>query len=166
MFLSWIVTQPELICSKLTMKTPEQCVKPVNRKNTDVIGVVLVSSFLTLNNFTHCSGPSTAPVDFEKVKAGWVTIYVYQEVREKSSACLSLLTLSVPCISKSCIEIKVKLNFHTFCGASKDFMKAIKTFIKPFEAPQRSVKTKFNLIFFYSSGTGTGRVNKPQKAFT
>ena len=42
---------------------------------------------------------------------------------------LSLLTLNVPCISESCIEIKIKL-------------KTLKAFIKPFEAPQRSVKTK------------------------
>ena len=28
------------------------------------------------------------------------------------------------------------------CGASKGFMKAFKAFIKPFEAPQRSVKIK------------------------
>ena len=26
------------------------------------------------------------------------------------------------------------------CGASKGFMKAVKAFIKPFEAPQRSMK--------------------------
>ena len=30
--------------------------------------------------------------------------------------------------------------FHTSCGASKSFMKALKTFTKPFEAPQGSVK--------------------------
>ena len=28
--------------------------------------------------------------------------------------------------------------FTLFCGASKGFMKALKAFIKPFEAPQRS----------------------------
>ena len=33
------------------------------------------------------------------------------------------------------------------CGASKGFMKALKAFIKPFEAPQRSVKIKIVLIF-------------------
>ena len=38
-------------------------------------------------------------------------------------------------------------------------MKALKTFIKPFEAPQRSMKIKIELNFFTSSGTGTGRVN-------
>ena len=53
-----------------------------------------------------------------------------------------LLTLPVPYISESCIKIKVKLNFHfqILCRASKCFMKAFKTFIKPFEAPKRSVK--------------------------
>ena len=39
---------------------------------------------------------------------------------------------------------KINLNFyfHTSCGASKGFMKALKAFIKPFEAPQRSTKIK------------------------
>ena len=31
-------------------------------------------------------------------------------------------------------------------------MKALKAFIKPFETPQRSVKIKTQLNFFYSSG--------------
>ena len=37
-------------------------------------------------------------------------------------------------------------------------MKASKAFIKPFEAPQRSVKIKILLNFFSSFGIGTGRV--------
>ena len=32
--------------------------------------------------------------------------------------------------------------FILLCGASKGFMKALKAFIKPFEAPQGSVKIK------------------------
>ena len=32
--------------------------------------------------------------------------------------------------------------FTLYCGTTKDFMKALKAFIKPFEAPQRSVKIK------------------------
>ena len=45
---------------------------------------------------------------------------------------------------------KIKLNFyfHTLCGASKGFMKVLKAFIKPFEAPQRSVKIKIELNFY------------------
>ena len=42
------------------------------------------------------------------------------------------------------------------CGASKGSMKALKAFIKPFEAPQRSVN------FLSSSGIGTGKVNHNQ----
>ena len=49
--------------------------------------------------------------------------------------------------------------FTLLCGASKDFMKAFKAFIKPFEAPQRSVEIKSKVIFFLLSGIGTGRVN-------
>ena len=54
------------------------------------------------------------------------------------------LTLNVLYISESCIEIKIKLNFilTLLCGSSKGFMKAFKAFLKPFEAPQRSVKIK------------------------
>ena len=32
--------------------------------------------------------------------------------------------------------------FTLLCGASKGFMKAVQAFVKPFEAPQRSVKIK------------------------
>ena len=57
----------------------------------------------------------------------------------------AIFTLPVPFISKSCIEIKINLNFyfhHKECGASEGFMKACKAFIKSLEAPQRSVKIK------------------------
>ena len=51
------------------------------------------------------------------------------------------LTLPVPIPDE---EKKVtEIFFLAFlCGASKDFMKAFKAFIKPVEAPQRSVKIK------------------------
>ena len=38
-------------------------------------------------------------------------------------------------------------------------MKALKAFIKPFEAPERSVKIKIEVSFFSLSGIRTGRVN-------
>ena len=52
-----------------------------------------------------------------------------------------MLALPVPIPDE---EKKIKLNFYfrTFGGASKGFMKALKAFIKPFKAPQRSVKIK------------------------
>ena len=70
------------------------------------------------------------------------------------------LTLSAPYISESCIKIKTNLNFYftLLCGPSKGFMKALKAFIKSFEAPQRSVKIKIKLVFFSSSGIGAQRV--------
>ena len=52
------------------------------------------------------------------------------------------LTLPVPCISGSCIEITIKILFLNSCCTSKGFMKAFKVFMKPFGAPQRSVKIK------------------------
>ena len=54
------------------------------------------------------------------------------------------LTLPVPSISEKGIEIKIKLNlyFHTSLWCLKGFMKALKAFIEPFEAPQWNVKIK------------------------
>ena len=40
---------------------------------------------------------------------------------------------------------KTSLNFYFYFGASK----ALKAFIKPFEAPQRSVKIKIYIIFHF-----------------
>ena len=52
-----------------------------------------------------------------------------------------MLTLPAPYISESCIKIEIKLTlifiFTFFCDASKGFMSA---FMKPFQAPQGSVK--------------------------
>ena len=64
-------------------------------------------------------------VDLEQINVLWV-----RDV-------LHVLTLPVPCISKSCIEIKIKLNFYFHF-----FVVPQKAFIKPFEAPQTSVKIK------------------------
>ena len=41
--------------------------------------------------------------------------------------------------------------FTLLCGASKGFMKALKAFIKYFEEPQRSVKIKIELNFYFST---------------
>ena len=51
--------------------------------------------------------------------------------------------------------------FAHFCGASKGFikaLKAIKAFIKLFEASQRSVEIKIQVNFLSSSGIGKGKV--------
>ena len=44
---------------------------------------------------------------------------------------------------------KIKLNFyfHFSLWCLKKFYEGLKAFLKPFEAPQRSVKIKFDLIF-------------------
>ena len=39
--------------------------------------------------------------------------------------------------------------FRLLCGASKSFMKALKVFIKTFEAPQRSLKIKIEVNFYF-----------------
>ena len=55
------------------------------------------------------------------------------------------------------------LSFTLLCGATKDFMKAFKAFIKPFEAPQRNVKIKIEVNFLSLSGVGTGKVKISQE---
>ena len=70
------------------------------------------------------------------------------------------LTLLAPCISETCIKIKIKVNFY-FCSslcASKGFVKASKAFIKPFDAPQTSVKMRIEVNFLFRSGIVMGRV--------
>ena len=52
-----------------------------------------------------------------------------------------MLTLPVP-ISDKEKKLSQIFIFTLLCDTSKGFMKALKTFIKPFEAPQRSVKVK------------------------
>ena len=49
------------------------------------------------------------------------------------------LTLPAPIPDE---EKKLKFFFALLCVASKDFIKALKAFIKPFEVPQRSGKIK------------------------
>ena len=39
--------------------------------------------------------------------------------------------------------------FHTFCGATRSFMKSLKSFLKPFDAPRRSVKIKVQVNFYF-----------------
>ena len=53
------------------------------------------------------------------------------------------------------VEIKINLNFifTLLCDASKGFAKALKAFIKTFQAPQRSVKIKNKLIFSLHLGS-------------
>ena len=56
------------------------------------------------------------------------------------------LTFPAPCISESCIKIKINFYFINFSFSHffvvHFFMKAFKAFIKPFEAPQRRVETR------------------------
>ena len=50
--------------------------------------------------------------------------------------------------------------FTLLCGALKGFTKAFKAFVKHFEAPQRSVKTKIWANFLSPCEIGTRRVKK------
>ena len=63
-------------------------------------------------------------------------------------------------------KININFIFTLFCGTTKGFMNALKAFIKPFEAPRRSVKIKLKLIFIstqLSEMHGAGRVKKDER---
>ena len=61
----------------------------------------------------------------------------------------SWLNPSHPLHFRSCIKIKVNLNFyfHILCDTSKGFMKS------PIEVPQRNLKIKFKLVFSLLPGS-------------
>ena len=67
----------------------------------------------------------TIPLLIETISYRIQEFKVYAKAFEKNCRDYPLLTLPVLCISERCIEIK-----------------ALKAFLKPFEAPQRSVKMK------------------------
>ena len=58
-----------------------------------------------------------------------------------------ILTLPVP-IPDEEKKLSYIFIFTLLCRASKGFRKALKTFIKPFETPERSEKIKISLNFF------------------
>ena len=71
-----------------------------------------------------------------------ITIFINIKTINVTVTCLYChLTLPVPYISGSCIEIKIKSNvyLHTSLWCLKRFDEGL---IKPFEAPQRKVKIK------------------------
>ena len=60
-----------------------------------------------------------------------------------------LLTLSVsfPDEEKKLTQIFI---FTLLCDASKDFMMDLKALVKPFEAPQKRVKIKISVNFYFN----------------
>ena len=60
---------------------------------------------------------------------------------------LSTYPVPIPDKEKKLTSIFI---FTLLCGASKGFMKALKAFIKPFEVPQRSVKIKILVNFYFN----------------
>ena len=60
-----------------------------------------------------------------------------------------ILTLPVPLLDEE-KKLSQIFIFSLLCGVSKDFMKELKAFAKPFEAPQRSVKIKIFLNFYFN----------------
>ena len=79
---------------------------------------------------------------------------------DDSAQLFLIIPVPIPNEEKKLSQIFI---FTLLYGAWKHFMKALKAFIKPIEAPQRSVKLKFNLISIsvqLSEMHGTLKVNK------
>ena len=108
----------------------ERSVKSFNKRNDGIVNYN-VSSIVLLNFGSHL------------LKSRFIR-FIESPLKMMKNAFYFTLTLNVPCISDSCIEIKIKLNFYftLLCGASKGFTKALKAFIKHFAAPKRSLKIK------------------------
>ena len=70
----------------------------------------------------------------------------------KSFSLRFFLTLPALCILG--IYVKIIFIFILLCGASKGFMEDLKAFMKPFGAPQGSIKIKIWVMFLSSSGIG------------
>ena len=71
-----------------------------------------------------------------------------------------------PCISGSCIKIKIIWNFYfdPSLWCLKSFYEVFNPLIKRFEARQRSVKIKFKVNFWSPSGIGKGRIEYINKS--
>ena len=73
----------------------------------------------------------------------------------------TMLTLHVPNPDEE-KKLRQVFIFTLLCGAPIGLMKALKAFVKPFEAPERTVKIKFILTFIsmqLSEMHGTVSVN-------
>ena len=70
------------------------------------------------------------------------------------------LTLPVPCISESCIEIKIKLNFYFYTSfwCLKRFCERLKGVHKTFRGTTKKCENKNLIYFFSSSGVRTGNL--------
>ena len=60
---------------------------------------------------------------------------------------LSTYPVPIPDKEKKLTSIFI---FTLLCGASKGFIKVLNAFIKPFEVPQRSVKIKILVNFYFN----------------
>ena len=108
----------------------------------------------------NCANKILINISTSKQEA--IVFSIFDELYLKTNClCSLILTLNGPCISESCIEIKIKVNVYFDTS-----LWCLKRFMKPFEAPQRSAKIKIQLNFFSSSGIGTGRVKFTCEFFT
>ena len=130
----------------------EQSQAQITWKVKDVVGKCMYHNFhskttillIIIRNFRKSQCKSNS------LQVKWYLIYgLPHELQDD-------LILPAPRISEICIKIKNNLNFFfiLLCGTSKGFMKALKAFIKPFAALERSAKIKIKLIFSLHAGKG------------
>ena len=123
----------------------------------------MISALQFIDYFSFVS-MSVRQVLFIKLnKSFWLSkCYLQTEFEQKLSQSFYisfiLLTLSAPCISESCIKIKINLNFyfHTSLCCLKRFYEDIKGLHKTFSGTAKKSENK-NLSWFFSPRPGLGR---------
>ena len=90
----------------------------------------LCQSILETRRISHLHGSAAFTIPLNSARLG---------SRKKPSVMALTLSVLIPDKERKLTSIFI---FTLLCGASEGFMKVLKTFIKPFEAPQRSLKIK------------------------
>ena len=75
---------------------------------------------------------------------------VHKTIRRHPERLLSVVTIPVP-IPDQEEKLPSIFIFTLLCGVLKGFMKTLKASIKLFEAPQRSVKIKIEVNFYFNT---------------
>ena len=88
----------------------------------------------------------------------FICIYVQLDCCARLDVAL-ILTFPVPITDKQ-RKLTKKFIFILLCGASKSFIKAFKALVKPFEVPQRSLKIKIFVNFYFDTTFANARGGK------
>ena len=78
----------------------------------------------------------------------FVKTFLMHDIQNPSDVVPLFLTLPVPILDEE-RKLTQILILTILCGPAKGFMKALKAFIKLFEAPQKNMKIKISVNFYF-----------------